>query len=150
MNEMEDLIKQLNVLLQSFNNSFSLDPKLIEQDGQQIVQNLIIKDLKNDGSEFIQTLIEMLSVILSTTDDYELVVDENDGLNIAKKVTITSTLLACASRRLRKLKFLCVLQKSSTYTILSESETSSFSILPNFERTGSILSTCFFIMDLKI
>ena len=69
---------------------------------------------------------------------------------IARNVTITSTFDDCAVKSPRKLKCLCPAAYFFRSSILSSSDTSSFSIFPNFDRRGSILSCCFFIMLSKI
>ena len=50
------------------------------------MEGLEITKLKNDGSEFIENLINMFSQIIESNDEYELIYDTNDGIKIAKKI----------------------------------------------------------------
>lgn len=80
---MDELINKLNELLGSFNNSFEVKAKITDE---KIVEGLEITKLKNDGSEFIENLINMFSQIIESNDEYELIYDTNDGIKIAKKI----------------------------------------------------------------
>ena len=80
---MDELINKLNELLGSFNNSFEVKAKINDE---KIVEGLEITELKNDGSEFIENLINMFSQIIESNDEYELIYDTNDGIKIAKKI----------------------------------------------------------------
>lgn len=80
---MDELINKLNELLGSFNNSFEVKAKINDE---KIVEGLEITKLKNDGSEFIENLINMFSQIIESNDEYELIYDTNDGIKIAKKI----------------------------------------------------------------
>ena len=82
---MEELVNKINELLDKLNESFVVDAKISDSDNT--VEEFKITGLKNDGSEFIEEMINMFSQIIMANDEYEFIYDPNEGIKIAKKVT---------------------------------------------------------------
>ena len=86
----KETLKKINSLLKNFNSTFELKANLIEEDGEKIVDGLIIDGLKGDGSGFINELHETFNTIVqSLSKDHEVIYNEDKGLVIAKKVVVT-------------------------------------------------------------
>lgn len=83
---MNEITKKINELLNSFNESFKLEANIVDDNGEQVAVGLKIKELKNDGSEFVSQMFDMFSQIINASGEYELVYDEEKGIAIAKKV----------------------------------------------------------------
>lgn len=83
---MDELIKKINDLLNEFNKSFTIEANIVKDNGEDVAVGLKIKELKNDGSEFVSQMFDMFSQIISSNEDYELVYEEEKGIAIAKKV----------------------------------------------------------------
>lgn len=86
---MNETLVKINELLKSLNSSFEFSAEDIKNDGDDDISNkVIIKSLKDDGSEFIECFFNMFSeIIKSLSDEYELVIHKEKGIVIAKKVT---------------------------------------------------------------
>lgn len=83
---MDEMIKKISGLLVEFNKTFKLEANIIDENGEKIAVGLKIKETKNDGSEFVDEMFDMFCQIINSTNEYELVFDEQKGLGIAKKV----------------------------------------------------------------
>ena len=86
---MNELIEKINEILTGLNNTFELEANIVEEDGEKIANGLKIKSIKNDGSEFMNSLIDIFSQIVEATGENEIVYDEEKGIVIAKPTTIT-------------------------------------------------------------
>jgi len=84
----EVIIDRFNDLLSDFNKSFDLEPEIKNIDGEDIITNLKIKKINDDGVTFINGLFELVNEILvSLPDKNELAYNKEKGLIIAKEVT---------------------------------------------------------------
>lgn len=82
---MDELISKMNEIVKAMNDTFVIDPIIVEEDDEQIVSGLKIKELKNDGKEFIELLFELISTVIENSSDYELAYQEDGGLVVVKK-----------------------------------------------------------------
>jgi hypothetical protein len=86
---MNETLVKINDLLKKFNITFNVSANIKEEDGEQIVNGFKIDNLKNDGSEFVNELFNILNlIILSVSEGYELIYNEEKGLVIAKEVIV--------------------------------------------------------------
>jgi hypothetical protein len=81
---MSDLEEKLQEILVSLNNTF--DVEIQEQGDDEIITQLILKNLKNDGSEFLEKFIGFFSPIVEQMTDgkKEVVYEEGTGLTIRR------------------------------------------------------------------
>ncbi len=81
---MSDLEEKLQEILISLNNTF--DVEIQEQGDDEIITQLILKNLKNDGSEFLEKFIGFFSPIVEQMTDgkKEVVYEEGTGLTIRR------------------------------------------------------------------
>ena len=86
-------MKKIESLLTEFNNSFELEANITDNENEKVVSGLKIKELKNDGSGYINEMIEMFSQIISANGENELVFDDKKGLVIAKKIVTVNYVL---------------------------------------------------------
>lgn len=88
----QETLQVIKNLLKSFNNTFEIDPKLIQEDGELIASSLKIKSLKNDGSDFVNEFHETFNTLIkSLSDKHEVIYNEQHGLVVAKTVEVTKT-----------------------------------------------------------
>lgn len=80
------MIEMIKALIKAFNDSFELEPEIVEVDGEEVVTSLKIKDVKGDCSEFVEQLFDMLGKVVEGSSEYELIYDEDGKLDLAKKV----------------------------------------------------------------
>lgn len=85
-----ETIKKINEVLKKFNNTFELEAH-IDKDGEEMIASgLQIKNMKNNGHEFVGILYETFNAIIkSISSEHEMIYDEDKGLVIAKKVIKT-------------------------------------------------------------
>lgn len=82
---MDELISKMNEIVKAMNDTFVIDPIIVEEDDERIVSGLKIKELKNDGKEFIELLFELISTVIENSSNYELAYQEDGGLVVVKK-----------------------------------------------------------------
>ena len=87
---MEEMIKKINDLLVCFNDSFKLKPSIEEIDGESVATGFTIDKIKNDGSDFVAEFYNLFGQLVNSSDKYELVYDEEQGLIIVKAVVTTT------------------------------------------------------------
>ena len=89
-----ETIKKINDVLKKFNSTFELEAH-IDKDGEELVASgLQIKNIKNDGHEFVGILYETFNAIIeSISKEHELIYDEVKGLVVAKKVVKTDYII---------------------------------------------------------
>lgn len=85
---MNEVLKKINDLMKQFNNTFEIEANIVKDDnGEEVASGLKIKNIKNDGSEYINELFDMFGAIIgSVSDKHELIYMPDKGLVIAKKV----------------------------------------------------------------
>jgi hypothetical protein len=84
---MNETLNKLNTLLKKFNNTFDLKANVIEDNGEDVANGFKIDKLKDDGSEFINELFDIVgSIVVSISNEHELIFNQEKGLVIAKKV----------------------------------------------------------------
>lgn len=83
---MEEMIKKINDLLVCFNDLFELKPMIEEIDGEQVATGFTINKLSNDGRKFVDEFYDIFGQLINSTQEYELVYDEQQGFVIAKTV----------------------------------------------------------------
>lgn len=83
---MNEMVKRINQLLSSFNKTFDLEANVEEENNQQVVTGLRINGIKNDGTEFINEIFDMFGQLISSTGEYELLYNDEQGLIIGKEV----------------------------------------------------------------
>jgi hypothetical protein len=84
---MNNTLKKIKNLLDSFNESFEVDVNIEEDNDENVVRQLKITNLKGDRSEFVSELFTIFnSIISNVSDEHELIYNEEKGLVIAKKV----------------------------------------------------------------
>ena len=71
---MDELLIKMNEIVKSLNETFEIDPVIVEDGDEEIVSGLKIKYLKNDGKDFIEN-----------SSEYELAYKQEEGLVIVKK-----------------------------------------------------------------
>lgn len=81
---MEDLESKLQEILDSLNNTF--DVVIDEKDDNEIVTKITLKNLKNDGSEFLEKFIGMFSPLIEqlSNGEKQVVYEEGSGLKIRR------------------------------------------------------------------
>ena len=84
---MNESIKKIQSLVKKFNDTFEIEANICEdENGETITDGLRIKGLNNDGVAFMNEIFDMFSTIVhASSDEYELVYDEQRGLAMAKK-----------------------------------------------------------------
>lgn len=87
---MNELIKRINDLLQTFNESFKLKPNIEEIDNEQVATGFVIENINNDGRKFIDEFYDLFGQLISSSGEYELVYDEDKGFIIVKTVLKTT------------------------------------------------------------
>ena len=55
---MEELLIKMNEIVKLMNDTFEIDPIIVEDGDEEIVSGLKIKSIKNDGKDFIESLFE--------------------------------------------------------------------------------------------
>ena len=82
-----ETIKKINNLLKKFNETFDLEAHIEKDNGELVASGLKIKNIKNNGHDFVGELYDMFNTIIdSISDEHELIYDEEKGIVIAKKV----------------------------------------------------------------
>lgn len=84
----ESALRKVNTLIKQFNATFTIEANITtdENTGEQITNGLRIKELKNDGTEFVDEIFDTLaSMVHIASDEHELVYDKDRGFAIAKK-----------------------------------------------------------------
>lgn len=81
---MSDLEEKLQEVLVSLNDTF--DVEIQEQGEDEIITKLVLKNLKSDGSEFLEKFIGFFSPIVEqmTEGKKEVVYEEGTGLTIRR------------------------------------------------------------------
>lgn len=82
---MNELLTKINLILKAFNDSFELATNVEETDGEEVVTGFSIGKLKNDASEFVDELFDLLSNVVENSSDYELAFDSEKGIVIVEK-----------------------------------------------------------------
>jgi hypothetical protein len=86
----EETLKRINALLKTFNGTFDIEADLVKENGETVAAGLKIKNVKNDGKQFIGVLHETFnSIVQSLSSEHEVIYNEDKGLVIAKKVVVT-------------------------------------------------------------
>lgn len=86
-----ETLKRINNLLKMFNNTFDIDANLVQDGDETIAAGLKIKNVKDDGSEFITSFHDTFnSIVQSMSDEHEVIYDEEHGLVVARKVIKTA------------------------------------------------------------
>lgn len=81
---MNDSLKKINSIIMNFNNTFKLK---IEESTDNEINSLSIEETIGDGKEFINEMVDLFDkVIKNSTDEYELIFNEEKGLVLAKKI----------------------------------------------------------------
>ena len=81
---MNDSLKKINRIIMNFNNTFKLK---IEVATDNEINSLSIEETIGDGKEFINEMVDLFDkVIKNSTDEYELIFNEEKGLVLAKKI----------------------------------------------------------------
>ena len=87
---MNESTKKINEMIKTFNETFDISPNI---NGEEVNQ-LVINNLKNNGSEFVGLLFDIFGQIIASSDsEYELIYLEGKGLAIGKKVVKTEYIL---------------------------------------------------------
>lgn len=82
---MEELLIKMNEIVKLMNDTFEIDPIIVEDGDEEIVSGLKIKSIKNDGKDFIENLFELISTVVENSSEYELAYKQEEGLVIVKK-----------------------------------------------------------------
>ena len=82
---MEELLIKMNEIVKLMNDTFEIDPIIVEDGDEEIVSGLKIKSIKNDGKDFIESLFELISTVVENSSEYELAYKQEEGLVIVKK-----------------------------------------------------------------
>ena len=82
---MEELLNKMNEIVKLMNDTFEIDPVIVEDGDEEIVSGLKIKSIKNDGEDFIESLFELISTVVENSSEYELAYKQEEGLVIVKK-----------------------------------------------------------------
>lgn len=82
---MDELLIKMNEIVKSLNETFKIDPVIVEDGDEEIVSGLKIKSLKNDGKDFIENLFDLISAVIENSSEYELAYKQEEGLVIVKK-----------------------------------------------------------------
>lgn len=89
MNETTKLsaLKKVQTLIKQFNSTFEIEANIsIDDSGEQVTDGLKIKELKNDGSQFLDEIFDTLAnMVHIASNEHELVYDKEKGFAIAKK-----------------------------------------------------------------
>ena len=81
---MNDSLKKINSIIMNFNNTFKLK---IEESTDNEINSLSIEEIIGDGKEFINEMVDLFDkVIKNSTDEYELIFNEEKGLVLVKKI----------------------------------------------------------------
>lgn len=84
---MQETLVKVNELLKKFNSTFKIGAHVINEGGEEVANGLKIESVKNEGTEFVSELFEVLNTIVSSvSDEHELVYNNDRGLVIARKV----------------------------------------------------------------
>ena len=81
---MEELENKLNDVLKEMNKTFQIEIDQSESiNDENIATKLVIKDMTNDGSEFIEKFCSLFGPLITmVTENKELVYQEDTGLVI--------------------------------------------------------------------
>ena len=82
---MEELLNKMNEIVKLMNDTFEIDPVIVEDGDEEIGSSLKIKSIKNDGEDFIESLFELISTVVENSSEYELAYKQEEGLVIVKK-----------------------------------------------------------------
>ena len=81
---MNDSLKKINSIIMNFNNTFKLK---IEESTDNEINSMSIEETIGYGKEFINEMVDLFDkVIKNSTDEYELIFNEEKGLVLAKKI----------------------------------------------------------------
>ena len=84
---MQETLVKVNELLKKFNSTFKIGAQVINEGGEEVANGLKIEAVKNEGTEFVNELFEVLNTIVSSvSNEHELVYNNDRGLVIARKV----------------------------------------------------------------
>ena len=84
---MQETLIKVNELLKKFNVTFKIGSHVINEGGEEVANGLKIEAVKNEGTEFVNELFEVLNTIVSSvSNEHELVYNNDRGLVIARKV----------------------------------------------------------------
>ena len=64
---MEELLNKMNEIVKLMNDTFEIDPVIVEDGDEEIVSGLKIKSIKNDGEDFIESLFELISTVVENS-----------------------------------------------------------------------------------
>ena len=80
-------LKKVQLLVKQFNSTFNIEANIEKNEtGEEVTSGLKIKELKNDGSEFLDEIFDTLAnMVRIASKDHELVYDKKKGFAIAKK-----------------------------------------------------------------
>lgn len=87
---MNEMIKKINDLLLTFNETFKLKPNIEEVDDEEVATGFVIENINNDGRSFINEFYDLFGQLINSSNEYELVYDENKGFIIVKTVLKTT------------------------------------------------------------
>lgn len=85
-----ETLKRINDLLKVFNKTFETEANLVQEGDEMVAYGVKIKNLKNDGIEFIDAFHQTFnSIVRSISDEHEVIYDDEKGLVIARKIIKT-------------------------------------------------------------
>ena len=81
---MEELEVKLQEVLDALNNTF--DVEIEEKNEDEIVTKIVLKNLKSDGSDFLEKFIGMFSPLVEqfSNGEKQVVYEEGNGLKIRR------------------------------------------------------------------
>ena len=81
---MNDALKKIDNILINFNKTFKLK---IDESTDDTINGFSIEETIGDGKEFINEIVDLFNkVIQNSTDEYDLIYTEDNGLVLAKKI----------------------------------------------------------------
>lgn len=91
---MNETLKRINLLLKSFNDTFEVEAEITQEGDEIVASKLRIKNLKNDGHDFINVFYNTFnSIVQGLSDDHEVIYNEERGIVIAKRVIKTDYII---------------------------------------------------------
>lgn len=89
VHEAEDPLKKIQILIKRFNDTFEIEPNIVNDNGDDITNSLRIKKLNNDGVEFMNDIFSTFAqIVKSISPEHELVYDKMKGLALARRKVI--------------------------------------------------------------
>ena len=83
----DSALKKVQSLIKKFNSTFVIEANIEKnEEGEEVASGLRIKELKDNGSEFLDEIFDTLvDMVRIASDEHELVYDEKRGFAIARR-----------------------------------------------------------------